>query len=102
MTTIKSIQEYKALIDQGQTILLDFYADWCGPCQTQLPILDKLSNKVGDHITIAKVNVDTQKELARQFNVRSIPTIAVVQDGQVHYQRAGLHTEQMLIDLVAA
>jgi thioredoxin 1 len=101
MTTINSIQEYNALINQGKTVLLDFYADWCGPCRTQIPILEQLSAKIGNDITIAKINIDTQPELARQFGVRSIPTIAIVDNGEVQYQRSGVHTESMLIDLLS-
>ena len=101
MRTINSIQEYNSLINQGKTVLLDFYADWCGPCRTQIPILEKFSETVGDDIIIAKVNVDTQPELAGQFGVRSIPTIAIVDKGHVQYQKSGVHTEQVLTDLLA-
>lgn len=100
MINIKSIEEYNGLINQGKKVLLDFYADWCGPCRTQLPILEGFANKFGDNVIVAKVNVDTQGELARQFRVRSIPTIAVVENGLVQYQQAGLHSEQKLIELI--
>jgi len=101
MKTIKSINEYNSIVNQGKTVLLDFYADWCGPCRTQLPILDQLSQKVSDDIIIAKVNVDTQPELARQFGVRSIPTIAIIENGDVKYQKSGVHTEHVLNDLLS-
>lgn len=59
-------------------VLLDFWAPWCGPCKAMNPILEALEKKLGDRLTIKKVNVDDEPEMAQQYNVRSIPTMVVL------------------------
>ena len=83
MIEIKDKNDWKKLQESGKPFLLDFYADWCGPCQALLPILDHLSEKHGAEVTIAKVNVDKNQELAGAFGVRSIPTVFAFQNGEV-------------------
>jgi len=63
-------------------VLVDFYADWCGPCQAIQPVLEELSNEFDESATIAKVNVDEERELAGIFKVRSIPTMILFKDGE--------------------
>jgi thioredoxin 1 len=63
------------------TVLVDFWADWCGPCRMLAPVLDELAEKLGDRAVFAKVNVDEERELAMRFGVSSIPTVIVFKDG---------------------
>jgi thioredoxin 1 len=81
--------EFDAVIAQG-TVLVDFWAPWCGPCRMQSPILESLADEVGDSATICKVNVDEEAELAGRFKVSSIPTLLVFKDGKVVKQLVGL------------
>ncbi|MCJ8291158.1 MAG: thioredoxin [Crocinitomicaceae bacterium] len=83
MKNIQNQSEYDQLVNQSNPILLDFYADWCGPCQTLLPIVDKLSNEYKGTVEIRKVNVDENQELAAQFKVRSIPALFFIKDNQI-------------------
>lgn len=62
-------------------ILVDFWAEWCGPCRMVAPILDELAEEYGEQVTIAKLNVDENRESAARFGIRSIPTILVFKDG---------------------
>ena len=71
--TIENFQAFETLNKTGKPVLLDFYADWCGPCQSLLPIVNKLSEKYEDDFLIRKVNVEKFPQLAEQFGVRSIP-----------------------------
>ena len=96
MKEIKNLAEYKAVIESGKPVLLDFYADWCGPCQIQLPIVSKLAEKYGDDFIIAKVNVDQNTELAQLFGVRSIPTLTFAQGGEVKERLVGVQTAATL------
>ncbi|PHR24015.1 MAG: thioredoxin [Fluviicola sp.] len=83
MKNIQNQSEFDQLVNQSNPILLDFYADWCGPCQTLLPIVDKLSNEYKGTVEIRKVNVDENQELAAQFKVRSIPALFFIKDNQI-------------------
>ncbi|AKJ63587.1 thioredoxin [Kiritimatiella glycovorans] len=76
--------------------LVDFWAPWCGPCKMQTPILESLADKVGDEVTLAKVNVDEGPEIAARYGVRSIPTLIVFKDGEVAQQFVGVKQEAEL------
>jgi thioredoxin 1 len=82
------------------TVLVDFYADWCGPCKMLAPILDKISTEVDDNVKIAKVNVDVSSALAAKFSVMSIPTLIVFKDGKVTTTRVGFTSEKSIMDLL--
>ena len=96
MKTIKNVSEYQAIIKQDKPVFLDFYADWCGPCQALMPTVEKLANKYEDEFEIVKVNVDENQELAIQFGVRSIPALFFVQNGEVKEKLAGFQSETVL------
>ncbi len=80
MTVALNKENFEETIKSGVT-LVDFWAEWCGPCQTMLPILDTFAESMGDKLTVAKVNVDEAPEIAGQFRVMSIPTLIVFKDG---------------------
>ncbi|MGR7812663.1 thioredoxin [Lacinutrix undariae] len=88
--------DFKNTVESNKTVVLDFYADWCGPCQTLLPTIHKLAEELKDDVIIKKVNVDKDKELAALFNVRSIPTLIFFNDGKAVDRHTGLLTENDL------
>lgn len=77
------------VINAESTVLVDFWAEWCGPCRAIAPILDEISEELEGKLKIAKVDVDKAPELAGQFGVRSIPTLLVMQNGEVKEQMVG-------------
>jgi thioredoxin len=96
MKSISNQNEFDSLMNQSNPILLDFYADWCGPCQTLLPTVDKLSKEYDGSVEIRKVNVDEYKDLARQFKVRSIPALFFIKDNEIVDRVSGLAPEGTL------
>lgn len=73
--------EFDKTISEG-IVLIDFYADWCGPCKMLSPVLEDLSSDYNDKITFVKVDVDTEMSLAERFGIMSIPTVKVFKDGE--------------------
>lgn len=83
-------------------VLIDFWAEWCGPCRMQAPILEQLAEEVhGDKLKIVKMDVDENPNTARQFGIMSIPTLMFKKDGEVVKQVAGVHTKDQLKAIVA-
>lgn len=102
MKEIKDRNAYTELVNQNKPVLLDFYADWCGPCQSLLPIVERLADKYEEDVIIAKVNVDQNPELSQEFGVRSIPALFFVRDGQVQESLVGLQSEHQLDQKIQA
>ena len=80
-------------------VLIDFYADWCGPCKMLMPVLDELAAEVKD-AKIVKVNIDDSKALVEEFKVSSIPNLTLLKDGEVVYQDVGFKPKEMLTQLI--
>jgi thioredoxin 1 len=87
---------FKDLINSDTPLLIDFYADWCGPCKTFAPIIDDLKAEMGDSVRIIKIDVDKNQSLSQKLKVMSIPTIMIYQNGERKYEGKGLHTKEDL------
>lgn len=72
---------FKSTVEKGVT-LVDFWAEWCGPCRMMGPVLDELASETTGKVTVGKINVDKEPDLAQQFGVSSIPTLIVLKDGK--------------------
>ena len=95
--SIKQINdsEFKTeVIDSSKPVLVDFWAEWCGPCKTLGPILEKLSDDFHDKVEIKKINIDENPEAPANFGIRSIPTMILFKDGKIVDSKIGVSGEQ--------
>ena len=82
-----------------KTVLLDFYADWCGPCRMVSPLVDEIAGEHPEYL-VGKINVDEEGELAAAFGVTSIPTLVVMKDGKTVSQSAGARPKNQILDML--
>ena len=90
------MQEFDQLVGQGNFVIADFYADWCGPCQALIPTLNILAKELEGRADIVKVNVDDHQELASRFGIRTIPTIIYFQNQKIVDKTVGVQTKAEL------
>lgn len=90
------MNDFDKLIQEDKPTLVDFFATWCGPCKMQAPILEEVKKKVGDKANIIKVDIDKNEELARKYNVQSIPTIILFKNGMAVWRAVGLQQAETL------
>ncbi len=101
-TTVEKLDSnnFSGFVEKG-TVLVDFWAPWCGPCQMQLPILDNVAKKLGDKVKVGKLNVEEAADIASKFSIFSIPTLIVFKDGQPAKVFQGVQQEATLVDAVS-
>ena len=102
MKAVNSVKELNEVLTQDKPILLDFYADWCGPCRALTPIVEKVAEDYSDNVVVRKVNVDDNREIASHFGVRSIPALFFIKDSEVVDSSVGVVSETQLRQMVEA
>lgn len=95
---VATVEEFKDRIGNDPVVLVDFYADWCGPCQMLEPTVESVAEST--HATVLKVDIDQHQSLAQQFGVRGVPTLLLFVDGQPDERLVGVQDEQTLVDLI--
>ena len=90
----------KDIIESQKTVLLDFYADWCGPCKMLSPIVEEIAEENPQYL-VGKINVDNEPELAAAFSVQSIPLLVVMKNGKIAGQVVGYRPKEQILSLLA-
>lgn len=91
---------FNQLIHGDKPVLVDFYADWCGPCKVQEPVLKEVRAEINGKARIIKVDVDKNQAIASRFQVRSVPTLILFKKGQPVWRQSGVAGKQQLIDVI--
>ena len=102
IVTLSTANFEQEVVKSPQPVLVDFWAEWCGPCKMIAPILDQLAEEKAGQVKIAKVNVDNDQELATRFGIRSIPTLMLFKGGQVKETMVGMTGKKDLEKKLAA
>ena len=89
----------KEVMETEKTILLDFWASWCMPCQMLLPTIDEIAEECPD-ITVGKINVDEEQELAMSFGISSIPTLLIIKDGKTVEKAVGVRAKNQILEMI--
>ncbi|HEU0276114.1 MAG TPA: thioredoxin [Candidatus Udaeobacter sp.] len=90
-------------VTQGEKpVIVDFWAEWCGPCKMIAPLLDEIAREKGDSVKVAKVNVDENQSLSIKYNIRAIPALLFFKNGQLRDQVTGVTSKQDLLNRISA
>lgn len=90
---------FNEILQSEKKVLLDFYADWCGPCRMVLPLVEQIAEENPQYV-IGKINIDNEPELAREFDVFSVPTLVVLEKGKVISQSSGARPKNQILELL--
>ena len=88
------------VVESKEKVLIDFWAEWCGPCRMVSPIVDEIAEEAPAGVKVCKVNVDEQPELAQRFQVMSIPTLLVMKDGKLAASSIGARPKQFIVKMI--
>lgn len=98
--TRTTMATFAEIIANEKPVLIDFYADWCGPCKMMAPELEKLAGMMQDEVKIVKVNVDKNQELAQKLGIRGVPTLMLYRNGELLWRDAGMRNAAQLKSVI--
>ncbi len=91
---------FSDIIKSHIPVIIDAYAEWCGPCKIQSPILREVASELGDKVKVIKIDVDKNPAVASKYDIRGVPTLMIFKDGDMKYRQAGVHSKPQLMTVL--
>jgi thioredoxin 1 len=93
--------KFKDIINSKKPVLVDFYATWCGPCQALSPIIGEVKKQLGTKMKVIKIDVDKKKSISNKYKIRTLPTLAIFQNGEILWRASGMKTKTELLGITS-
>jgi len=91
---------FNTLINGDIPVLIDFHAEWCGPCKAQTPIIKEVAKSMNGKVRVIKIDIDKNPEVSQQYKVMSVPTLAIFKKGKVLWRQPGMMSKQQIMDVI--
>ncbi|TYC10563.1 thioredoxin [Bizionia gelidisalsuginis] len=92
--------DFSKIVNGKTPVLVDFHAEWCGPCKAQSPIIDDLAKEVNGKVRIIKIDIDKNQPVAQRYNVKGVPTLALFKEGQIVWRQSGVQSKAQLMAVI--
>jgi thioredoxin 1 len=93
---------FQKIVNSDKPVLIDFFATWCGPCQSLAPILKEVKDSLGERVSIIKIDVDKNQEIASSYQVRGVPTMMLFQNGKQLWRQSGVLSKEQIVNVILA